>query len=176
VKSFGVAEFTSVYDGKTVQIIDVGGVKSERKKWVQCFEGVNTVIYVHSLGDYDMQLREEDEPSNRMLDSLTVFKNLCKTQFFKTCNILLFLNKVDVLEEKIHQADLSVCFPDYNGGKDFEKAQKFIEDKFLNINKSCLVKMTTATNSNNMKQVLNSCKDVLFNKINLNEANNNSTV
>jgi len=100
VKSFGVADFTSVYDGKTVQIIDVGGQKSERKKWVQCFEGVNTVIYVVSLGDYDLKLREDEEESNRMLDSLTVFENLCKTPFFKTSNILLFLNKVDLLAEK----------------------------------------------------------------------------
>jgi GTPase SAR1 family protein len=176
VRSFGVAEFTSVYDGKTVQIIDVGGQKSERKKWVQCFEGVNTVIYVVSLGDYDLKLREDDEASNRMLDSLNVFENLCKTPFFKTSNILLFLNKVDLLAEKIQRVDLSTCFPDYTGGKDFERSQKFIKDKFLHINKNCLVKMTTATNTNNMKQVFNSCKDALFNKINLNDTNNNPAV
>jgi len=34
VKSFGVSEFTSVFDGRTVHIIDVGGQKSERKKMV----------------------------------------------------------------------------------------------------------------------------------------------
>jgi len=176
VKSTGVAEFTNIYDGKTVQIIDVGGQKSERKKWIQCFEGVNTVIYVVSLGDYDLRLREDTEAKNRLLDSLEVFENLCKTPFFKTSNILLFLNKVDLLAEKIQRVDLSTCFPDYTGGKDFERSQKFIKDKFLHINKNCLVKMTTATDTRNMKQVFNSCKDALFNKINLNDTNNNSSV
>jgi len=176
VKSFGVSDFTSMFESKSVQVIDVGGQKSERKKWLKCFEGVNTVIYVVSLGDYDMRLREEKEAENRMLDSLSVFENLCKSTYFKDSNMILFLNKVDLLADKIQRVDLTTCFPDYTGGKDFEKAEKFIKDKFLYINKNCMVRMTTATDSRNMRQVFNSCKDALFFKVNLNKQNNTTNV
>ncbi len=42
-----------------VRLIDVGGQRSERKKWIRCFDNVNAVLFIASLSDYD-QLLEED--------------------------------------------------------------------------------------------------------------------
>ena len=38
----------------------MGGQRSERKKWIHCFEGVTAVIFVSALNEYDLVLAEDD--------------------------------------------------------------------------------------------------------------------
>ena len=38
---------------------DVGGQRSERKKWIQCFDDVRAILYVVALSGYDMTLQED---------------------------------------------------------------------------------------------------------------------
>lgn len=40
------------------RIVDVGGQKSERRKWIHCFENVIALIYLASLSEYDQCLEE----------------------------------------------------------------------------------------------------------------------
>ena len=40
------------------RIVDVGGQRSERKKWIHCFEDVYPLFFV-ALSAYDLRLREE---------------------------------------------------------------------------------------------------------------------
>lgn len=42
-------------------MFDVGGQRSERKKWIHCFEGVTCIIFIAALSAYDMVLVEDDE-------------------------------------------------------------------------------------------------------------------
>ena len=41
--------------------MDVGGQRSERRKWLPCFEGVNAVIFCVALSEYDLVLREDNQ-------------------------------------------------------------------------------------------------------------------
>ena len=41
--------------------MDVGGQKSERKKWIHCFENVIALIYLASLSEYDQCLEENNQ-------------------------------------------------------------------------------------------------------------------
>jgi hypothetical protein len=43
------------------RIVDVGGQKSERKKWIHCFENVIALIYLASLSEYDQCLEENNQ-------------------------------------------------------------------------------------------------------------------
>lgn len=43
------------------RMFDVGGQRSERKKWIHCFEGVTCIIFIAALSAYDMVLVEDDE-------------------------------------------------------------------------------------------------------------------
>ena len=44
------------------RVIDVGGQKNQRKKWIHFFEGVTAVVFFASLNSYD-EFVEEDENS-----------------------------------------------------------------------------------------------------------------
>ena len=43
------------------RMVDVGGQRSERKKWIHCFEGVTSIVFCVSLSAYDLVLAEDEE-------------------------------------------------------------------------------------------------------------------
>lgn len=50
-------------------MFDVGGQRSERKKWIHCFENVTSIIFCVALSEYDQVLLEE---TTQVLSNLTV--------------------------------------------------------------------------------------------------------
>lgn len=42
-------------------MFDVGGQRSERKKWIHCFENVTSIIFCVALSEYDQVLLEESQ-------------------------------------------------------------------------------------------------------------------
>ena len=95
-------------------MFDVGGQRSERKKWIHCFEGVTSIIFCVALSGYDLVLAE-DEEMNRMMESMKLFDSICNNKWFVETSIILFLNKKDLFEQKIKYSPLSICFPEYKG-------------------------------------------------------------
>lgn len=83
---------------------------------------------------------------------------------------MLFLNKTDLFKEKIKKTDLKIAFPEYDGGKDYTNATKYIEQKFLDINKFDPQRIRTyytcATDTQATKQAFEMLKEsiVQFNK------------
>jgi len=53
-------------------MVDVGGQRSERRKWIHCFDNVTAVLYCASLSCYDLVLRE-DNTQNRMAEAILLF-------------------------------------------------------------------------------------------------------
>ena len=41
-------------------MVDVGGQRSERRKWIHCFENVTSIIFLVALSEYDQILFESD--------------------------------------------------------------------------------------------------------------------
>jgi hypothetical protein len=44
-----------------IHMFDVGGQRSERKKWIHCFESVTSIIFCTALSEYDQVLLEEKD-------------------------------------------------------------------------------------------------------------------
>ncbi len=42
-----------------IHMFDVGGQRSERKKWIHCFESVTSIIFCTALSEYDQVLLED---------------------------------------------------------------------------------------------------------------------
>lgn len=57
----GVCVFLLLYFLCFHRMFDVGGQRSERKKWIHCFEGVTAIIFCVALSDYDLVLAEDEE-------------------------------------------------------------------------------------------------------------------
>ena len=83
-------------------LVDVGGQRNERKKWIHCFQDVTAIIYCCAMNEYDLLL-EEDSFTNRMHESLNVFEDILNNPYFTSTPIILFLNKRDLFEEKIQK-------------------------------------------------------------------------
>ena len=45
------------------RMVDVGGQRSERRKWIHCFENVTSIIFLAVLSEYNQKLFESDEVS-----------------------------------------------------------------------------------------------------------------
>ena len=43
------------------RMVDVGGQRSERRKWIHCFENVTSVMFLVAISEYDQILVEADE-------------------------------------------------------------------------------------------------------------------
>ena len=41
-------------------MVDVGGQRSERRKWIHCFENVTSIMFLAALSEYDQVLVESD--------------------------------------------------------------------------------------------------------------------
>ena len=51
----------------------------------------------------------------RMMESMKLFDSICNNKWFVDTSIILFLNKKDLFEDKIHHSPLTICFPEYSG-------------------------------------------------------------
>ncbi|EGC37981.1 guanine nucleotide-binding protein alpha-8 subunit [Dictyostelium purpureum] len=111
------------------RVVDVGGQRNERKKWIHCFDDVKALLFVVNLAGYD-QVMFEDPSQNRMQESLTLFGQICNNPIFADTPTFLVLNKKDLFEQMIQKTDLSKCFPDYKGGSDVKVALDFIQSKY----------------------------------------------
>ncbi|KAH6867478.1 G-protein alpha subunit [Coprinopsis sp. MPI-PUGE-AT-0042] len=58
-KSVGISETRFTMGQLSIHMFDVGGQRSERKKWIHCFESVTSIIFCTALSEYDQVLREE---------------------------------------------------------------------------------------------------------------------
>ncbi|VDK46911.1 unnamed protein product [Anisakis simplex] len=95
-------------------MFDVGGQRDERRKWIQCFNDVTAIIFVCASSSYNLVLWE-DATQNRLKESLALFKNIWNNRWLKTISVILFLNKQDLLEEKIKSKRhlLETYFPEF---------------------------------------------------------------
>ncbi|GAA5939068.1 guanine nucleotide-binding protein subunit alpha [Sporobolomyces koalae] len=119
VRSTGIVEEWFVIHRTKLLVIDVGGQRSERRKWVCCFEGVQVLIFVAAISELDQTLYE-DNTYPRLAESLELWGSIAHSPWFVRSNIILFLNKVDLLEQKIrtNPTMIETCLPDYTGRPD----------------------------------------------------------
>jgi GTPase SAR1 family protein len=172
VRTTGIVENEFVIDGNQFKMFDVGGQRNERKKWIHCFENVTAVLFVAAISEYD-QVLYEDENTNRMVEALNLFEEICNSRWFRETSMILFLNKRDLFAEKIKKVPLNKYFPDYAGDNSFESASEFLQEQFesknRNPDKQVYTHITCATDTGNIAAVFNAVKDIIIRK-SLNEA------
>nr|XP_040023052.1 LOW QUALITY PROTEIN: guanine nucleotide-binding protein G(olf) subunit alpha-like [Gasterosteus aculeatus aculeatus] len=182
VLTSGIFETRFQVDKVNFHMFDVGGQRDERRKWIQCFNDVTAIIFVAASSSYNMVIRE-DNSTNRLRESLDLFRSIWTNRFLKTISVILFLNKQDVLADKIlaGKSKLEDYFPEYSNYQvsaeavpdadedpQVTRAKFFIRDEFLRISTAsgegkhyCYPHFTCAIDTENIRRVFNDCRDII---------------
>lgn len=166
IRTTGIVEIEFSLEDYRFRVMDVGGQRSERRKWIHCFDDVTAVIFCVALSEYD-EVLVEDNRVNRMHEALELFMEVLGNKVFKGSSIVLFLNKSDLFREKIKTVALSKCFPEYTGKNDFDSASKFVTQKFIEKNSDTariiFPHVTCATNTENVRVVFDTVRATVIN-------------
>ncbi|XP_017865765.1 PREDICTED: G protein alpha q subunit isoform X3 [Drosophila arizonae] len=170
----GIQQYSFELHPLVYRMVDVGGQRSERRKWIHCFENVTSIIFLVALSEYDQILFESDN-ENRMEESKALFRTIITYPWFQNSSVILFLNKKDLLEEKIMYSHLVDYFPEYDGPqRDAIAAREFILRMFVDLNpdseKIIYSHFTCATDTENIRFVFAAVKDTIL-QSNLKEYN-----
>jgi len=253
----GICEYVFDIDNFIFGIVDVGGQKSERRKWIHCFDNVNSIIFLASLSEYDQTIPQEEidqetayslngtlmmsrkdssrsnevpvtsddvttnrrtktvrrafsqqtiratsslerrdvMPSkskkrnrfpplpptspapqacgdviNRLRESAALFETIVHSTWFRSTSVILFLNKTDILEEKIQYSDLINYDVTFRGdAKNAEQARDHILERYVtcfnrhrNMKRTLYPHFTCATDTNNIRFVFAAIKDIIL--------------
>ncbi|XP_029484333.1 guanine nucleotide-binding protein subunit alpha-14-like [Oncorhynchus nerka] len=166
VPTTGIIEYP--FDLKTVifRMVDVGGQRSERRKWIHCFERVTSIIFLVALSEYD-QVLYESANVNRLEESKALFTTIVTYPWFQESSIILFLNKTDLLADKVLHSNLADYFSTFTGPqRDAESAKMFIlnmyKEQHIGRHKSLYNHFTCATDTENIRVVSKAVRDTVF--------------
>lgn len=192
LRTTGISETVFDTGNLTYRMFDVGGQRSERKKWIHVFDNVQVVLFLVAISGYDHALiedrngvsvayvRQTCSPSltdlqNQMHEALMLFESIANSKYFEKSALILFLNKMDLFKEKIMSGKAPVRdhFPDYTGpDQNVEAAEAFFAQKFKSLvrdqSKEIYVHYTNATDTTLLDKTMQSVQDMIVQR-NLNK-------
>ncbi|XP_025060481.1 guanine nucleotide-binding protein G(s) subunit alpha isoform X1 [Alligator sinensis] len=143
---------------------------------------VTAIIFVVASSSYNMVIREDNQ-TNRLQEALNLFKSIWNNRWLRTISVILFLNKQDLLAEKVlaGKSKIEDYFPEFaryttpddatpEPGEDprVTRAKYFIRDEFLRISTAsgdgrhyCYPHFTCAVDTENIRRVFNDCRDII---------------
>ncbi|CAG9862368.1 unnamed protein product [Phyllotreta striolata] len=166
----GITECVVPINGIPFIFVDVGGQRSQRQKWYQCFNSVTSILFLVSSSEFD-QVLLEDRKTNRLEEAKDIFDTIINNKIFNGISIILFLNKHDLLERKVANAETNIrwYFPQFAGNPhSLQDVQNFILKMFTSVKqdpkKPLYHHFTTAIDTENIKVVFNSVKDTILHR------------
>ncbi|XP_071390350.1 guanine nucleotide-binding protein subunit alpha-13 isoform X1 [Centroberyx affinis] len=163
----GIHEYDFEIKNVPFKMVDVGGQRSERRRWFECFDSVTSILFLVSSSEYD-QVLMEDRQTNRLSESLNIFETIVNNRVFGNVSIILFLNKTDLLEEKVRQVSVRDYFPEFSGEPaSLADVQRFLVECFRDKRREQQQKplyhhFTTAINTENIRLVFRDVKDTIL--------------
>ncbi|KAI9345205.1 guanine nucleotide binding protein, alpha subunit [Obelidium mucronatum] len=163
-----ISETNFTIDNKIYTFYDVGGQMSLRQFWAPYFaDDLSAIIFVAALSSYDQMLLE-DPTVNRMEDAIALFGSVCNNKLLQKTAIILFLNKVDLLQQKVESGTSPVekYFPYYTP-RDYKETgnwfkQKFHDQKKSKNTKAIYTHFTTGTDTKNMDAIISAVQDIVL--------------
>ncbi|KAH7720601.1 ODR-3 protein [Aphelenchoides avenae] len=163
--TFGVNEMSYRYGEREFRIVDVGGQRSERRKWISIFDNVSAVFFIAAISEFD-QCMLEDDTTNRLTDAIKLFADIGNNALFIRAHMILFLNKKDLFEEKIKRVRMSHFFPDYKYKNDYKNATTYVakvfEKQILNPDKNVYIHLTCAKDTSQMQFLTKTVSDMVL--------------
>ncbi|KAI7787480.1 uncharacterized protein LA080_015701 [Diaporthe eres] len=135
VKATGVTETSfDLYDA-ILRVCNVGGARGERKKWIQTFENVDSIVFTVDASAYCRKLFE-----NRMQEQLELWESIANSRWFTKVDFVLVFTKIDSLLETIELSPISRYFPEFGEpveaggiGQLIDSYLAFLEERFRSL-------------------------------------------
>ncbi|KAJ4465644.1 guanine nucleotide binding protein, alpha subunit [Lentinula edodes] len=134
LKTVGVSEYrfqmevsTGRETGTDWRIVDVGGSRSQR---------LDAIIFLAPISGFD-QVLSEDRTVNRLEDSVLLWKTVCSNKLLANVDLVLFLNKCDILETKLKAGVRLAKYVKSFGDRanNLETVSKYLRSKFSAIHR-----------------------------------------
>ncbi|KAH9924236.1 G-alpha-domain-containing protein [Amylocystis lapponica] len=142
LRTLGVQEYRIKFEtasagptqGSEWLLYDVGGSRTQRYKWIPYFDDCDAIIFLAPINCFDERLAE-DRRVNRLEDSYMLWKAVCGSKLLQKTQMILFLNKCDLLDMKLRSG---VRVKDYvrsfgDRPNDVETASKYFAQHFKDI-------------------------------------------
>ncbi|TNY21030.1 heterotrimeric G-protein alpha subunit (G-alpha, GPA1) [Rhodotorula diobovata] len=157
VKSTGITEVQLNIHGTVYRMCDVGGQRSERKKWINCFSDVQVLLFVLAISEYN-QMLYEDESVSRIAEATTLWQSIANSKWFHNASIILFLNKIDLFRNKLEMYKLADYLQEYDGPNTYEATTLWLSQHFTrlyeNKRRALILHLTCATDTTQIRTVL----------------------
>ncbi|KAJ7248598.1 heterotrimeric G protein alpha subunit [Mycena haematopus] len=151
----------------TWKLYDVGGCRTMRAAWLPFFENTDVIIFLCPVSCFDERL-DEDTRINRLEDSTLLWRSICASKLLSKTQIILFLNKCDLLKRKLKRGiKLKTFLPSYGDRpNEVMPAVKYLREKYKEIQKQhspeprvAYIYTTTVTDTTATAKTLHSIRD-----------------
>lgn len=139
LRTLGVQEYRFIFDhgravGQEWRLFDVGGTRSSRAAWYPYFDDMDAIIFLAPLSPFDEKLAE-DRHVNRLEDSYLLWKSVCSCKLLARTQVILFLNKCDLLQAKLQRGvRIRDSVPSFGDRKnDLPTATRYFQQHFKEI-------------------------------------------
>ncbi|GJE86339.1 G-alpha-domain-containing protein [Phanerochaete sordida] len=175
-------------------IYDIGGTKKHRAKWAQYFDDVHVILFLAPVHNFDEPAGESKPPSrpmspqqrptrqdsaepgrpksSGMKDMFELWQSICKNKLLRRATMILFLNKIDLLEKKIAAGkDPRAHISGHYNSRDADSYLTWLDKQFraamriadqAETKRTCYVYRTSAVDSARTKVVLASIQTVVL--------------
>ncbi|KAJ3494191.1 hypothetical protein NLJ89_g10859 [Agrocybe chaxingu] len=112
---------------------DVAGIRTSRAAWIPYFKDITALIFLAPISSFNERL-EEDDRINRLEDTLVLWKKICSNPLLSEVQIILFMNKIDLLKKKLERGvRVQKYIPDFDKSNDFETVSLWFRRVFRRI-------------------------------------------
>lgn len=132
IKTTGKSDLDVMFNDIRVKMVDIGGQLSERKNWDKFYKGVEYLIFVIPLSDFNQQMYEESSML-RTNDTRELFEKTAN-EIFGSTPIFLVFNKLDMFERKLREFPdmFRKAYPGFEGDtNNTSECVEFVRKEFL---------------------------------------------
>ena len=147
-----------------VSCTDVGGQAHEQAEWSKHAANLSAILYVANSSAYNIA---QQDGLNMLKAQIKLLETVCKTPGFTEAIVIVLLNKIDLLEERLQTVKVADFFEDYDDDNSLDSVKDFFANKFKavrNDGQNINVIETTATNTKLMEEVLASVGQAVMQK------------
>ncbi|KAI0319948.1 guanine nucleotide binding protein, alpha subunit [Amylostereum chailletii] len=152
------------------RIYDVGGAQNQRQAWAPYFQDANAIIFLAPISAFD-QVLAENHHVNRLEDSLLLWRHVVSNKLLAHVNVILFLNKCDLLKAKLDAGvKLNAHLLTYGDRpNNYESVSKYLRNKFglihqqssPNQNRELFIHFTAVTDTRRTSTIISNVRDII---------------